>query len=252
MNKKGSNEERIGLDCSLSEKVIVIIGGSSGIGFATAQAAYKKGANVVISGRSATRLQEAKKAIGEHLQTFVVHMTDESSIQNMFAQLKQVDHLFVTAANVVLGPILETECDELKSTMESRFWGSYYAAKYAAKKMKENGSITFMSGTSTWKPTVGGAVAAASGAAVEALCRSLAVELSPIRVNTISAGAVDTNLLNSIFGEKREEIVKHLRNTLPVRCIGEPEDIADAALYLMQNRYTTGTVLSVDGGSLLT
>lgn len=240
------------MDFLWKEKVIVIIGGSSGIGFATAQAAYAKGAQVVIAGRSVSRLAEARKAIGHRLQTFVVQMTDESSVQNMFAQLEHVDHLFISAADVVMGPILETDSDVLKLAMESRFWGSYYAAKYVAPKMSENGSITFMSGTSTWKPTSGGAVAAASGAAVEALCRSLAVELSPIRVNTISAGAVNTPLLDSIFGEKRDEMVEHLEKTLPVKRMGKPEDIADAALYLMQNRYTTGTVLSVDGGSLLT
>ncbi len=170
----------------------------------------------------------------------------------MLNQLDRIDHLFITAANVVLGSFLDTDSDALKSTLDTRFWGSYFSAKHAAPKMNGQGTITFMSGTSTWKPSLGGAIAAASGAAVESLGRSLALELSPISVNTISAGAIDTPVLDTFFGDKKTEIIEHLTGILPVKRMGKPEYVAHAVLYLMKNPYSTGTVLSVDGGILLT
>jgi NAD(P)-dependent dehydrogenase (short-subunit alcohol dehydrogenase family) len=235
----------------LTDKVVVIIGGSSGIGLATAKAVHDQGAHVVIAGRSLEKLNAAVKTIGNGVQSFVVEISDETSVRTMFDQLDHVDHVFVTASHVVLGAILDTDSADLKSTLDSRFWGSYFAAKYAAPKMTDGGSITFMSGTSTWKPSPGGAVAAASGAAVESLGRTLALELSPIRVNTISAGAIDTPLLDTFFGEKRTAVLDNLAKTLPVKRMGEPQDIAETALYLMKNKYSTGTVISVDGGILL-
>ncbi|WP_068773590.1 SDR family oxidoreductase [Paenibacillus sp. FJAT-26967] len=235
----------------LTDKTIVIIGGSSGIGYAAARMAYASGARVVIAGRSQEKLQAAAEAVGSGVRTFAVEIANEASVAGLFSQLSHVDHLFITASDVVLGPILDTDSSRLQSTMDSRFWGSYYAAKHAAPRMRLGGSITFMSGTASQRPSPGGAVAAASGAAVESLGRTLALELAPIRVNTISAGAVDTPLLDVFFGEQRAAVVENLTHTLPVRRMGAPEDVAEAALYLMSNAYTTGTVLSVDGGILL-
>jgi len=236
----------------LTGKVVVIIGGSSGIGLSTAKAVHDQGAHVVIAGRSQEKLNTAVKTIGNGVRSFVVEIANEDSVRTMFDQLDRVDHVFVTASQVVLGAILDTDIADLKSTLDSRVWGSYFAAKHAVPKMNDGGSITFMSGSSTWKPSPGGAVAAAAGAAVESLGRALALELSPIRVNTIAAGVIDTPLLDSFFGEKRTAALDHLMRILPVKRMGEPQDIAEAALYLMNNKYSTGTVISVDGGILLT
>lgn len=237
---------------SLAGKHVVILGGSSGIGFAIAQTAHAHGAYVHIASRSRDKLLRAADSIGRGVQIYSADITDEASVKKMFHSFESIDHVIVTASNVQLGAIIDTDCADLKATLDSRFWGSYYAAKYAASLMKGTGSITFMSGTSTWKPSPGGAVAAASGAAVESLGRSLALELSPLRVNTISAGAIDTPLLDTFFGKNRAEVIEQLKNTLPVKRMGKPEDVAEAALFLMKNQYTTGTVLSVDGGILLT
>ncbi|OAB37081.1 hypothetical protein PMSD_09765 [Paenibacillus macquariensis subsp. defensor] len=236
----------------LTDKHVVIIGGSSGIGLATAKAAHTQGAYVYIAGRSEDKLNRAVKDIGSRVQSYVVDVSDEDSIKKMLNQLDRIDHLLVTASDIVFGYLLDTDSTSLKSTLDTRFWGSYFSAKHAVPKMNGQGSITFMSGTSTWKPSLGGAVAAASGAAVESLARTLALELSPIRVNTISAGAIDTPVLDTIFGDKKIDVIEHLTSILPVKRMGQPEDVADAALYLMKNPYSTGTVLSVDGGVLLT
>jgi len=235
----------------LAGKRIVIIGGSSGIGLATAKAAYLLGAIIHIVGRSREKLSNAIQVIGSDVNAHEVNMEHENEMKELFASFDFVDHVFVTASEVVTGALLESSSEQLKNSLNSRFWGCYYAAKYAAPKMQRGSSITFMSGTSSVRPSIGSSVAAASGAAVESLARTLALELSPIRVNTISAGAIDTPLLDNLFGERKTDVLNHLADQLPVKRIGQPEDIADAALFLMNNQYTSGVVLTVDGGMLV-
>jgi NAD(P)-dependent dehydrogenase (short-subunit alcohol dehydrogenase family) len=135
--------------------------------------------------------------------------------------------------------------------MDTRFWGSLYAAKYGAERMN-GGSITFMSGTSAWKPTGGSAVGAASCGAIEAFARSLAIELAPIRVNTIAPGFIDTPLIDELAGAMKSAFIEREAARLPVKRIGTPEDIADAVLFLMKNGFVTGITLTVDGGRMLT
>ena len=115
----------------------------------------------------------------------------------------------------------------------------------------DSGSITFMSGTSAWRPYPGSSVVAASAGAIEALGRALALELAPIRVNTVCAGIVDTPLLEDFYGKQQEEILRELASRLPVGRIGRPEDIADGVIFLMGNGFITGTVLHIGGGKLL-
>ncbi|RJX40213.1 SDR family oxidoreductase [Paenibacillus pinisoli] len=236
----------------LAGKRVVIIGGSSGIGLAAAKAACEQGASVHIAARSRNKLLDAIQAIGGDVTAHEVNAAYEDEMKALFDSMDLVDHVFVTASEVATGAVLESDSEQLRSSLDSRFWGCYFAAKYASPKMHRGGSITFMSGTSSVRPSIGSAVAAASGAAVESLARTLALELAPIRVNTISAGAIDTPLLDNIFGEKKAAVLAHLTEQLPVKRMGQPEDIADAALFLMNNSYTTGTVLTVDGGMLVT
>ena len=118
--------------------------------------------------------------------------------------------------------------------------------------MTEGGSITLCSGVSSLRPRRGGSpVSAASAGAVEALARNLAVELAPIRVNTIIPGLVDTPLVAGMFGADHEGAMIAVGKTLPVGRVGTPEDLADAVMFLMGNGYVTGINLVVDGGRLL-
>ena len=117
--------------------------------------------------------------------------------------------------------------------------------------MPAGGSITFMSGTAGRRPLPGAAVASASCGAVDAFARALALDLAPIRVNTITPGYVDTPLFDDILGAARDQVLADAAARLPVGRIGQPEDIAHAVLFLMQNGYVTGINLVVDGGGLL-
>ena len=229
---------------------VVVIGGSSGIGLASAEAAHAAGASVTIVGRSQEKLERARMTIGGETSTFSLDVTDRAAVEALFSRIERVDHLLVSAAETNSIHIKEDVFEDVRPTVDIRLWGGLYAAKYAARRMDE-GSVTFMSGTSAWRPYTGSSVVAASGGAIEALGRALALELAPIRVNTICAGIVDTPLLEDYYGKQRKEILRDLVSHLPVGRIGTPEDIADGVIFLMGNGFITGTVLHIDGGKLL-
>jgi NAD(P)-dependent dehydrogenase (short-subunit alcohol dehydrogenase family) len=238
---------------SLAEKRVVVIGGSSGMGLATARAALAEGADVVITGRSQERLRSAIDELGGRARAVALDAADEAGTRALFDDLGKVDHVFFTAATLTYNPGFTADSGAVRAAIDARFWGAYYAAKYAAPKMPAEGSITFTTGTATRKPIPGGAVISASCGAVEALARSLAIELAPIRVNTVAPGLIDTPLHEKLMGNK-ERAAKRIADIaarLPLKRAGRPEDIAEAVLFLMNNRFTTGITLTVDGGHML-
>ncbi len=236
---------------SLKDQLVVILGGSSGIGLATAKIALAEGARVIMTGRSGERLEQARMALESDVRTVALDVTDETGTRALFSSVDHVDHVFITAGIVAFDPKLAPDSSTIRPAIETRFWGALYAAKYAATKMGVGGSITFMSGTTSIRPLPGASVATASCAAVEAFARSLAVDLAPIRVNTIQPGLVDTPFLD-VLGDKRDAIIAEYSRRLPVKRPGRPEEIADAVIFLMQNGFVTGITLTVDGGGVLT
>jgi NAD(P)-dependent dehydrogenase (short-subunit alcohol dehydrogenase family) len=230
---------------------VVVIGGSSGIGLATARAALDEGADVVITGRSTERLDAAARVLEGRARTAALDSADEVATRALFESLDVVHHIFVSAGAVGPGA-LTADTEQLRPLLETRVWGSVFAAKYGAPLMSAGGSITFCSGVSSIRPRPGGSsVSSASAAAVEALARSLALELAPIRVNVVVPGLVDTPLVSGMFGDRHADAMQAVGKTLPVGRVGQPEDIADAVLFLMGNGYVTGTTLIIDGGRLL-
>lgn len=236
---------------SLKDSTVVILGGSSGIGLATAKAAQAEGARVIITGRSADRLRTAQAELGGQARTVLLAVEDEAGTRAFFQKLPHVDHVFITAGTLLKDKRLAPDSADLRPAMDTRFFGALYAAKYSAPKIRGSGSITFMSGTAARRPLEGASVATASCGAVEAFARALAVDVAPIRVNTIQPGFVDTPLLDGVLGSHKGEILASVASRLPVRHIGTPEEIADAVLFLMKNTYVTGITLTVDGGGLL-
>ena len=236
---------------SLKDKIVVIFGGSSGMGLATARAALDNGAHVKITGRSAERLETAAGELGAAAQIVQLDATDEAGTRAFIDGLPSLDHLFITAGALVMDHHLEPDSSDLRPAMDTRFWSAFYAAKYAAPKMPEGGSITFMSGSSGRRPLPGASVASASCAAIDTFARALALDLAPVRVNSIQPGYVDTPLFDDLFGDQREEVLAAAAERLPLKRIGRPEEIADAVLFLMRNTYVTGINLVVDGGCVL-
>jgi NAD(P)-dependent dehydrogenase (short-subunit alcohol dehydrogenase family) len=236
---------------SLAHSTVVILGGSSGIGLATAKAASAEGARVIITGRSADRLKSAKALLGADVRTVALDVADEAGTRALFQELDRVDHVFITAGSVVPDSGLTPDSASLRPALDTRFWGAFAAAKYGAARMRAAGSIVFMSGTTARRPLKGAAVATASCGAVEAFARALAVDLAPIRVNTIQPGYVDTPMLDELLGEAHTAIKAEIGAQLPVKRIGRSEEIAEAVLFLMKNGYVNGITLTVDGGGLL-
>jgi NAD(P)-dependent dehydrogenase (short-subunit alcohol dehydrogenase family) len=236
---------------SLAHSTVVVLGDSSGIGLATAKAVKAEGARVVVTGRSTDRLKSARTLLGADALTVALDVADEAGTRALFQELDRVDHAFITAGIVVLDSGLAPHSASLRPALDTRFWGAFAAAKYGAARMREGGSITFMSGTTARRPLKGAAVATASCGAVEAFARALALDLAPIRVNTIQPGYVDTPMLDELLGEARDAIKAEIGAHLPVKRIGRPEEIADAVLFLMRNGYVNGVTLTVDGGGLL-
>jgi NAD(P)-dependent dehydrogenase (short-subunit alcohol dehydrogenase family) len=236
---------------SLRGKRVVIVGGASGMGLGAARAAARQGATVIIAGRRQDALQEAAESVAGEVIPATVDVTDENSIRDLFAGLRGLDHLFVTASPGSPGAFLEQDVAAARVYMDGKFFGSWACARYAAPLLEAGGSITLLSGGLAVRPEAGTAMVTAAFAAVEALGRALAVELSPTRVNTIRPGFIDSSMWNFLDESEREEMRKERRASLPVQRIGEVEDVAQAAVFLMTSPYVTGAVLEVNGGQLL-
>ena len=236
---------------SLENKKVVIIGGSSGIGLATAKAAVSEGASVVIESRSEEKLNSARTEIGSNCEVLPLDFTREDSVKNFFDQSGEIDHLVTTAMTGAMGPFLELDTATARAVFDSKFWGQYYAARYGAPKIKAGGSITLFSGAASQKPVPGLVAIAAVNGAVEGLCRTLAAELSPIRVNAVSPGLVATPLYDKMPDEKRSAFFGFMADKLPVKRVGTAEDLAQTVLYLINNGFTTGAVIDVNGGAII-
>lgn len=147
------------------------------------------------------------------------------------------------------GEFLKQSINDARKYMDGKFWGSYTCAYYAAAKISQ-GSITFLSGGLSRRPEIGSSMVTASQAAVEGLAKALAVELAPIRVNTIIPGAIDTEMWDFLSEEEREKFRQQAAE-VPARRIGQAEDVGKAAVFLMTNSFITGTVIEVNGGQFL-
>jgi len=234
----------------LENKTVVVIGGSSGMGFAVAENASRSGARVVIASRSQDKLAAAAGRIGGDVHWQVVDSTKEASVEDLFERLGAVDHLVIPGSSVKTGPLRELPLADGMFTMQSKFWGPYLCAKYA--RINPGGSITFFSGILSRRPGQNDAVLTAVNAAVEAMGRALAKDLAPVRVNVISPGmTAGTGAYLKMPDAAREGMFDSIAQRLPVGRVGRPEDIADAAVMLMTNGFITGIVLDVDGGGLI-
>jgi NAD(P)-dependent dehydrogenase (short-subunit alcohol dehydrogenase family) len=229
---------------------VVIIGGSSGIGLATAKLALEEGASIIIASRSREKLEKANQLLNQKAMIVQADLADRPSLENLFREVGELNHLFISAAEPKSGLIIDTDMEDIRSSLDTRFWGTYCATQLAIPNMARDGSITYMSGNAAVHPIKGSSVGSASVAAIEAFARGMALELAPIRVNVIRAGLIDTPLLDQ-YGHQRQAIIDNFSKRAPLKRIGKAEDVAEAAVYLMKSTYTTGTILQVDGGALL-
>src|ERR1700719_2617124 len=237
---------------TLKGERIVVLGGSSGIGLATAQAATREGASVVIASSRKARIDEALATLPTGTEGHVVDLADTDQTQALFARLGSFDHLVFTAGETLqVGSLATTDIDAARRFFTLRYWGAYCAAKYGSSSIRTGGSIVFTSGIAGQRPRAGWSLGASICAAMEGLTRALAVELAPIRVNIVSPGVVRTPLWANMTEADRTALYHETAERLPVGHVGDAEEIAEAYLYLMRQTYSTGQVLVVDGGAVL-
>jgi NAD(P)-dependent dehydrogenase (short-subunit alcohol dehydrogenase family) len=233
----------------LAEATVVIVGASSGIGLATANAAARQGATVVMLSRSRARLEEAAKTV-EGARAIAVDMLDRAAVERAMASIGTIDHLVLTAVGdeyALFGRLTDLTTEQVERSLD-KLRGYVNVTRAAAPLMPEHSSIGLLSGAGAVKPPIGTSLAAAANASVVSFGKALALELAPVRVNVVMPGAVDTPL----HGERREQMRASVGPSLPARRFGQPEDIAQAILFLMTNPYVTGHTLIIDGGYVAT
>ncbi|MCA8114691.1 SDR family oxidoreductase [Burkholderia cepacia] len=233
----------------LNDQRVLVVGGSSGIGEATARAFAEAGAKVTIASRDAARLAASKDRIGYGVSTGVMDITDDASVRSFLDSAGEFDHVVVSAAQTATGPVRGLELDDAYAAMDSKFWGAYRIAR--AVRIRQGGSLTFVSGFLSVRPSKNSVLQGAINAALESLARGLALELAPVRVNTVSPGLIATPLWSKIDAEARDRMYEGAAARLPAGRVGQPEDVANAVLYLASTPYATGSTVLVDGGGAI-
>ncbi|MGQ5261722.1 SDR family oxidoreductase [Micromonospora sp. ZYX-F-536] len=243
---------------SLRSRHVVVLGGTSGIGLATARAAAEAGAVVTVVSSNPASVEKALAELPEGAHGHAVDLTDAAAVDRMFARLVAevgpVDHLAYTAGEpLALMSLDELDVDRARQFFELRYFGALGAVRAAAPHLSDGGSVTLTTGTASARPGPGWSVAASICGATEALTRALAVELAPrrIRVNAVAPGVVRSPLWASMPEADREQLYRQSAASVPLGRVGEVDDVASAYLFTMVNPFTTGTVLTVDGGSVL-
>ena len=231
----------------MKNSTVVVIGGLSGIGRAVAEQAAAAGARVIAAGRRAV-----PAGFPAALETAQVDVGDAASVARLFDKVGAFDHLVVTAGPVIASARLAgLDIDDAIAAFNVKFFGQLRVAQQAARSINSSGSITLTSGLLARKAVPGGLVKAAMNAATETLGKTLAKELAPLRVNVVSPGMVETGMWGEMSEADRQAMAARAGAAIPVGRVGQPGDLAQAYLMLMQNGFMTGAVIDVDGGGLL-
>jgi NAD(P)-dependent dehydrogenase (short-subunit alcohol dehydrogenase family) len=237
---------------SLRNKKVVILGGSSGIGLEVARQSLAQGAEVVIASSNPERVQSAVAELGGKPTGRAVNLLDEAAIETFFKDIGSFDHLVFTAGDTLaLSDLADTDLKAARRAFELRYWAAVAAVKYAGTNIRPGGSIVLTTGIAGVRPHKGWVIAASVCSMLEGLTRALAVELAPIRVNCVSPGVVRTNLWQNMADGDREAMYESLGKQLLVGRVGEAPEIAQTFLYLMQQGFSTGQIVIVDGGTSL-
>ncbi|WP_433121019.1 SDR family oxidoreductase [Micromonospora sp. CA-246542] len=237
---------------TLTDQRVVVLGGTSGIGLATAARAAQEGAQVVVASRNRHRVDRALAALPAGTQGYVADLADPADVTRLFQGLGPFDHLVYTAGEpLALMSVDALDLAAARTAFNLRYFGALAAVHAALPHLRPGGSITLTTGTANHRPKAGWSVVAGITGAIDALVRSLAVELAPIRVNAVSAGVIRSPLWDSLSEDTREQMYDHLSTSLPLGRVGEPEEVAEAYVYLLRSTYATGTLVTVDGGTLL-
>jgi NAD(P)-dependent dehydrogenase (short-subunit alcohol dehydrogenase family) len=231
---------------------VVILGGTSGIGLATAKAAAAAGASVVVASRNPASVRSALAELPAGSAGRAVDASSTEDLAAFFEFVGDFDHFAYTAA----GPLVSTSLadytmDKGRAFLELRVVAALDAIRLAVPHIRRGGSITMTSGTAAFRGGAGWFLGSAASGAIISAARALSVELAPIRVNVVAPGLVRSPLWSEISEADREAMYDGIARRLPLGRVAEVEDIAKAYLQLMDQDYATGTVSVIDGGTVL-
>ncbi|KAL7537915.1 hypothetical protein ACHAWF_005937 [Thalassiosira exigua] len=240
---------------------VIVVGGSSGMGKAAAIAAVRRGGKALLVSRSKEKLDRAVAEVGAAAEggetggtvsAASLDITDEAAVREFGESIasEEWDSLVVSSAGKAPhGPVVDLPISETRSLFESKFFGALHAAKYISPKLKNGGSITFVSGVLGRRPGINCSPLASTNGALEGLTRSLALELGPrLRVNCLSPGFCNTERFDHMDEGRKNAMLENTAESLPLKKVGQPQDMGEAIYYLATARFVTGVVLDVDGG----
>ena len=234
---------------TLNGKNVLVIGGSSGIGYATAAGALAEGATVTIASRSEEKLRTAQSSLQGNVEARALDVADAASVEAFFNAAPTYDHIVVSGAAFKFGTVRDQNIDEAFAAMNVKFWGAYRVVRKA--NVAPGGSFVFVSGFLSRRPKPNMVLVGAINAALETLAQGLALEMAPIRFNVVSPGIIDTPTRAAMPAEARKALLENAAKALPVKRVGLAEDCADQILLMLRNTFMTGSVVYIDGGGLL-
>jgi NAD(P)-dependent dehydrogenase (short-subunit alcohol dehydrogenase family) len=236
----------------LKGKRVVILGGTSGIGLEVARQAFAKNAETVVVSSNASRVQQAVESFDREAEGHTVDLLNESAIADFFGKLGKFDHLVYTAGDTLqLNEVAAADLKKARQAFELRYWSVLAAVKYGSGQIRKDGSIVLTTGIAGARPRKGWVFGAGVCGAVEAMTRALAVELAPLRVNAVCPGVVRTNLWQNMGEAERGAMFENVGKNLLVGRVGEANEVARAYIFLMEEGFSTGQIVVVDGGTLL-
>jgi NAD(P)-dependent dehydrogenase (short-subunit alcohol dehydrogenase family) len=234
----------------LERKKVVVIGGSSGIGLAIARQARAEGASLVIVGRDPVKISDAVSILGSDARGVAGDAHDHSALEELVAALPKFDHLVSMIGDTMAGGFLQTPLETMRHVLHSKFWTNLLIARFAARLVRDGGSMTFTSGSGVRAQEA--AASYVANQALAAMAQGLGSELGPrVRVKVVAPAFMDTALWRAKPREDIDARIRSYSQINPLERLGTPEEVASAYIFLMVNTYTTGQVLQIDGGMML-
>jgi NAD(P)-dependent dehydrogenase (short-subunit alcohol dehydrogenase family) len=236
-------------EITMSAQQVVIIGGSSGVGFATAQRLLEQGFEVTIAGRTQARLETAKTALRSAVRTLLLDAADGTAIPGAFSSIGSFNHLVLALGSGKGGGAFATVgLDDVRQGFAEKVFTHFACAQAALPFLAPRGSITFIAAVTAHAAMPGTAGLGAANAAIAALVPTLASELRPLRVNGVSPGVIDTPWWNFLPDEQKAAVFCDYAGKAPAARVGKPDDIAQVISFLISNTFMTGQTITCDGG----